>query len=298
MKVRVCGLQRSGNHVLISWIMAQYAGRPVCFLNNVRHGLSDPYTTRTQVELEGISPALDIETLRNMSKDLLIVSYEDDLGKMDPSLSLLDSVYGVDISSLSDEFGLASDAFVDVLVIRDPFNLLASRMKSMDRLTGTKDLDRVVSDWKAMAVRCLDLQSSPQDGVEVVTYNEFISNQGFRTRLSRRLMGTFTDASLHRMSAYGGGSSFDRAAEYHPLTFDTVFANWRKALSLQRYARLGYYARRMFARPASSMRTSDRWRAFADDADFAQIFQDQEITELSEALFGVIPDTREWIASA
>ena len=298
MKVRVCGLQRSGNHVLISWIMAQYAGRPVCFLNNVRHGFADPYETRTQVELEGISPALDVETLRTMRKDLLIVSYEDDLGKMDPSLSLLDSVYGVDPSRRPDDFGLASDHLVDVLVIRDPFNLLASRMKSIDRLTSSSDLSRVVSDWKAMAVRCLDIQSCPQDGVEVVTYNEFISDRGFRTRLSRRLMGTFTDISLHRMSAYGGGSSFDRAAEYHPLTLDTVRTNWKKALSLQRYARLGYYARRMFARPANSMRTSDRWRAFADDAGFAQIFQDRELVELSEALFGVIPDTREWVASA
>ena len=298
MKVRVCGLQRSGNHVLISWIMAQYAGRPVCFLNNVRHGLSDPYETRTQVELEGIPPALDVETLRNMRKDMLILSYEDDLGKMDLSRSLLDSVYGVDTSKLSDAFGLASDNFVDVLVIRDPFNLLASRMKSMDRLTGTKDLSRVASDWKAMAVRCLDVQSCPEDGVEVVTYNEFVSDQGFRTRLSRRLMGTFTDASLHKMSAYGGGSSFDRAAEYHPLTLDTVLTNWKKALSLQRYSRLGYYTRRMFARPAISMRTSDRWRAFTNDADFARTFQDRELIELSEALFGVIPDTREWVASA
>ena len=298
MRVRVCGLQRSGNHVLISWIMAQYAGRPVCFLNNVRHGLFDPYETRTQVELEGIPPVVDVETLRNMRKDLLILSYEDDLGKMDPSRSLLDSVYDVDSSKLSDDFGLASDNFVDVLVIRDPFNLLASRMKSMDRLTGTKDLDRVVSDWKAMAVRCLDVRSRPQNGVEVVTYNEFISDQGFRTGLSRRLMGTFTDASLHKMSAYGGGSSFDRATEYHPLTLSTLLTNWRKALNLRRYSRLGYYTRRMFARPASSMRTSDRWRAFADDADFARIFQDQELVELSEALFGVIPGTREWVASA
>ncbi len=31
LELRVCGLMRSGNHVVIDWIMAQHSGQPVCF---------------------------------------------------------------------------------------------------------------------------------------------------------------------------------------------------------------------------------------------------------------------------
>ena len=48
IEIRVLGLQRSGNHALITWITAQYPKKSWCFLNNIKHGDYDPHRRKLQ----------------------------------------------------------------------------------------------------------------------------------------------------------------------------------------------------------------------------------------------------------
>lgn len=92
LEIRVCGLQRSGNHAIINWIIGQHKKEKICFLNNVRHGDYNPFFTAKQIFVYNIDGLNDgriqkqiirdnpevLETLSCINKGLLLYSYEDD----------------------------------------------------------------------------------------------------------------------------------------------------------------------------------------------------------------------------
>ena len=43
------------------------------------------------------------------------------------------------------------------------------------------------------------------------------------------------------------------------------------------------------------MKVLDRWREYRDDESFREIMSDPAMLELSERLFGELPDTREFV---
>ena len=78
LQLHICGLQRSGNHAIIDWIMAQHKEKKIVFLNNVRHGEFDPFKTRHHMITRGFGNDSDPEKIRTEKKHLLVISYEDD----------------------------------------------------------------------------------------------------------------------------------------------------------------------------------------------------------------------------
>lgn len=267
-----------------------------CFLNNIRHGNHDPYTSYAQKYLTNLDGTLDTKTLRATPKYLLIYSYEDEEGKLDLKKDFLSSVLDPEFEANRERYLNASQHAFNILIIRDPFNFFASRLKRLDALPGVKDLQWIAHNWKLLAKEALDLNANPEPEKIVASYNRWAKDKLYREHLSETLLGTFDDSSMERVSPQGAGSSFD-SMQYDRLTLGTIATKWTKLLNPQRYLNLGYYLKRIAAAPkAQEMKVMDRWKLFATDDTYRTIFADREILDLSEKLFGEIPGTREFVA--
>jgi hypothetical protein len=246
-EVRVVGLSRSGNHCIINWLLAQVRGR-YCFLN-CAEGKTNPFRTARPLESGRCFLANygDFDLAREQAgafsrKDYLVHSYED---------SFL-------AHACSDEFEAEHDALVgssarraDVLVLRDPFNLFASR-----RRMGIDKPDAVaVRIWKQHAREFLRPRRMARRGL-FLNYNRWCADRDYRQRIAERLGLTFTDSGRDRIARCGGGSSFDG------FRFD------------------GH---------ASGMAVVDRWRHAVDDASYRAI-SDAETVDLAERIFGMAPE--------
>ena len=250
-EVRLIGMSRSGNHAIAQWILAQASGR-VCFLN-AAEGRSNPFLTARAMDEGRPSYWTNIRTFDLAAeqrgewcrKDLLLFSHEDGyLGR-----------------SCSAEFEQAHDAFVgasrrrvDVLILRDPFNLFASRLRCLWGLLTPRTTVKV---WKQHAREFLRETRYLRHEPVVISYNRWCVDRDYRRRIAEALGLAFTDAGRRRVWPCNGGSSFDGRA---------------------------YDGR------ADAMRVFDRWRHYADDPSFRRMF-DAELCALSDRIVGPIPGT-------
>ncbi|MGH9163191.1 MAG: hypothetical protein ACRD2X_24785 [Vicinamibacteraceae bacterium] len=277
---------------MIQWILDQHRGKPACFLNNVRHGDHDPYTTAEQASYYGFGSAAGPDTVRLAPKHLLIYSYEDDLSKMRADRSFLESVRDEAFERNRDRYLGASSHRLDVIILRDPFNFFASRLKKLNALTGVKHPDVIRQDWKSLAAEALHAHQGATHDTLFLNYNRWFRDKAHRRQLSSRLRGTFSDASLTHVPGLGGGSSFDAGR----LTWGVIRARWRKLLEPRVYLRLAHYWNRLFAPDGEQMKVLERWKTLQDDISYQKIFADRELFELSQRLFGELPGTRDFVA--
>src|SRR5689334_6655683 len=134
LELRVCGIQRSGNHAIISWIIEQFHGKPACFLNNVKHGDYDPYLVAPQRQASGMD-GVPAAQRQEVPKALLVYSYEDDAKRLKPgATSLLEGAFSLEFEARREEYLGTSARRLDVLIIRDPANNFASRLKKLEKL--------------------------------------------------------------------------------------------------------------------------------------------------------------------
>jgi hypothetical protein len=167
----------------------------------------------------------------------------------------------------SDQFEAKHDLYLgkslfryDVLLLRDPFNLFASRLKS--RKIAVKENDQsMVSAWLNYAKEFLGETHHLKHHKICINYNDWFLNLEYRKQLAESLGLEFSDAGMDEVSRYGGGSSFNRQ-------------------DLQGKAR--------------QMDVLNRWKYFADDPAYRQLFDNPEIFEYSERIFGRIPGTESW----
>ncbi len=294
LEIRVVGLMRSGNHAIIEWLMEQHSGHPVCFLNNVVHGDVDPYLKKVRPVLSGIDQDIDREALRTLNKRLLIYSYEDAVNGLRPGSEFLPGVFSADFEANRQKYLGRSEMFIDLLVIRDPFNCIASRMKWVESRRGLEeiDIDMIMYNWKELARRALLLLEDPKPGHVVVKYNRWAKDQDYRRKLSRDLMGKFSDSSMKSVSLFGGGSSFDER-EY---TVGMALKSWHKVFNPRKWKKIRGVWNRLVTPPVQRMKVLDRWKEYRDVEAFQDVMRDPEILELSERLFGELPGTREYVS--
>src|SRR4051794_12463101 len=126
-EIRVVGMSRSGNHAIINWIIAQSPGR-TCFLNCAEPGHNPFVSARPRTpELPGWRASyegfeIEAERAGRLSrKDLLIHSYED---------TFLGPFKKPEIEARHDAEVGSSGRRIDMLILRDPRNLFASRLAS------------------------------------------------------------------------------------------------------------------------------------------------------------------------
>jgi len=301
IEIRVYGLMRSGNHAIIEWIQNQFPDQPKCFLNNVKHGNFSPFNNYSQKVVSKIDSHIDDETLRKVSKHLLIYSYEDRNHLEIQNIDFLSSVFQPDFEKNRERFLGKSEYRFDVAIIRDPFNCFASRMVAISKrggMGGVRDMELVVKSWKQLAKHVIANKESPKPENITINYNSWNSDINYRKYISQKLMGMFNDVTLNIIPSFGKGSSFGEL-NITKITAKDIFLNWRKIFKFKRLMNIHHYIRR-FISPKTSLNRNvffERWKLLSNNQHFRNIFLDSEILELSEIIFGEIPETRQFVDS-
>jgi hypothetical protein len=296
LEVRAFGLMRNGNHAILDWVLGQHAGKKTCFLNNVRHGDHDPFRTCEKIVLRNIKKELNVEALRRLPKRLLIYSYEDRKDTI-PRSDFISSVFDGAFEVKREYYFGTSKIRINLLIIRDPFNSIASRIKLFEKqgnLGGIDDLELILSNWKILARKALEAEQSEDSDIVVANYNRWVVDPLYRARLSKLLKGSSDDSSMNRVADFGAGSSFDARR----WSATEISHNWRKLFIPKKYLNLKTYFQRLLAPKPSEMRVFERWRMLSDNQTFRSIVSDPEVIELSEALFGEITGTRTWVTGS
>lgn len=256
---RIVGMSRSGNHPIINWITNQLSGR-FCFLNCAEPKTNPFYTARPLSQEDETYLVnyhnfdLNAEKKGSFSyKDYLIHSYEDCfLGMLSNKI----------FEKQHDTFVGYSGQRFDILILRDPFNLFASRKKAGLFYAQEELKSKPVSPltairiWKQHAREFIDAKKYLRHHRILINYNQWACDYTYRKELAAALGLDFTDTGFQDVSSCAGGSSFDG---------------------------LKYNNR------ADKMKVLDRWKYFVDDQDYKNIFDD-EMIHLSHEIFGHIPD--------
>ena len=260
-EIRFVGLARSGNHAIINWVLNQLPGR-YCFLN-CTEPKTNPFCSARPLDSDGqvyISniPGIDIEQERKgyfSDKEFLLYSHEDCfLGALNHSCFLENR-----------ERWLGRPAETqDVMILRDPFNLFASRIKSKllrghytchgAKPISVTTLKRIYKQHAREFFR----QKTNLHQPLLINYNRWVADLSYRASLADELALPFTDKGFTRVAKVAGGSSFDG------LQWDGK---------------------------AHNMKVNSRWKEFAEDESYWQLFDD-ELVELSHKIFGTIAPVR------
>lgn len=257
VELQVFGLKRSGNHVIINWMFLNHPG-VVCFLNNIRHDIHfNPYLSFGQCFLKDDEGEMNLpRELRSKIRqardwhrrhprlDCLILSYEE---------RPLEGVAADPLVREHDRCLGTSGRTANLIILRDPFNTLASRLQRRERMPARP----FVAMWKSYAREFLgDTQRLPHR--LAINYNRWCIDRGYRDSLARDLGLGKADLGLDEVPKVGGGSSFEGTSQHGR---------------------------------GGAMRTHERWRALADDPEYRDALRDEELADLSRRIFGDIEGT-------
>lgn len=267
-EIRFIGLQRSGNHPLINWLFTQ-AKEVRCFLNWApvdqnpfiyfqKRGTVDEFQTDFFEKFNILAEQLGFFSKKNF----LMYSYEDEFLK-DVATDRFERNHDRWLGKSADRF--------DVLLLRDPFNLFASRLKKEDDVIENRYSLRVESErktlirlWKEYAKEFLGDTNFLPNKV-TISYNHWFLDENYRKSLADKLGLDFSDETMNKVLPVGGGSSFDRTSKDASGT---------------------------------SMKVLDRWKHYQNEEIYKSIFKsDPEIIELSNRIFGEFEGVDEWINS-
>lgn len=270
-EIRIFGIKRSGNHAIINWIFQQIPNQAV-FLNNC-------YQAGKKLKLyEGIGTInckgidywdfkkrfLLFEKNPFQGKNIIAYSREDKRFnnqklKNYPKEGLIISFEGKDINKMMTALDHNHDQLVGSSAKIFSFIIIRDPFNlfaSIYKKWGKKYLLRFIPLWKQYA----NLVVNSKANFDSILYNQWLTDQNYRKSITKKLQIPFDDSGKDVVANFGGGSSFDGAS------------NQVKAKDLQ---------------------VLSRWQFFQDDQDFHSCFQDAEIIELSEKIFGVIPGTQD-----
>lgn len=210
--IRIVGMSRSGNHAIINWILNQIEGS-WAFLNCVEPK-TNPFHSARPLDCGNAvlaSPAGlrkgDEQQVR-AAADWLVFSQED---------TFLNPALGERATELQGISGKGAD----IVILRDPYNLLASR-KQFDWSFVTPLTEQRI--WKQHAKRVLSGKGFGERRLVPILYNRWASEPEYRRQIAERMGLCFSDAGWDRTAACGGGSSFEGRAHSQA----GVFERWRR----------------------------------------------------------------------
>lgn len=171
--IKVFGMMRSGHHAIINWIYQQIES--AVFKNNIFH----PKYKEYDFWQKGESPTHCIYNI----EDLNIGNYEKRLKR----------------------FGFGSSGgTITILVVRDFYNLFASRLKysHLKRYSPIGWASReAINMWKSHANHNKNI---------IINFNYWFSDINYRKKIADKLDIDFTDAGVNDVKNFGLGSSFDQ----------------------------------------------------------------------------------------
>lgn len=254
---RVVGMSRSGNHAIIQWLIAQVQANEepqrICWLNCVE-GKYNPYWTARPFDDGDVLWAnyqvdLEAEKQRQWSrKDYLIYNHED---------AYLRNACSNEHEAHHDEWLGATAHRRDILILRDPFNLFASRLRSLEHSVSNAIAAKM---WKQHAKQFLGRLRLLRHDPVLINYNRWCGQRRYRQQIADQLGLPFTDQGKQRVTKVHGGSSFDG------MKYDGQ---------------------------AEQMRVHDRWRHYIDQQAYRDLF-DKDMIDLAEQVFGDLPAIEMW----
>lgn len=191
----VLGLMRSGNHAVINWVANQSPGL-VSFCNDLKPGLSPKSAIQRQTRLNSIKQAFTHKTL--------IYSYED----YEPK-----AIFPPEFVTRKAHYVGKSAIATAVLILRDPYNLFASRLL-WNRHAGEwfrekpEYRNHILKLWKAHAKEFLGETNFLGKNKLSINYNKWVEEIEYRQSIACSLDISFSDKGMEETPEYGGGSSF------------------------------------------------------------------------------------------
>ena len=253
-EIRVANLGRSGSHAVIRWIMALASGK-ACFLNDAKPN-KNPFLSYSGNDLKGIDKKnLYLDGNGKITeKDLLMYSYEE---------YPLPLAFNREFEKNHDKFVGKSKNRYDIIILRDPFNFFASRIKLEEygirsmhiHVVDEKTKKLMIKFWKDYAKEFLGYTSYLKNNKVVVSYNRWFADENYKKELAKKLGLKYRFVPDKFVSKYGPGSSFDG---------------------------------RKFDGRASQMKVMERWKLYKNIPFYRSIFKDDELMSLSKKIFGKI----------
>ncbi|MGK7889063.1 MAG: hypothetical protein AB4042_06985 [Leptolyngbyaceae cyanobacterium] len=193
--IQFCGLQRSGNHGVINWIIAQEKSR-ICHINGV-FPEANPWNKNWGISYHDFEywPGKRDEVGAFVAKNMLICSYEN---------RALTDIFSSSHPELKYYVGRSLSKYT-ILVLRDPYNTFASWFKS-----GWEVTPLILELWKDYAKEFLGITHYLPEKKVLVNFNRWFQEQDYRQQISTQLGLQFSDVGLAKVSHHGGGSSFDK----------------------------------------------------------------------------------------
>lgn len=273
---RVFAMKRSGHHAIMAWLMRHFHG-PIYFLNNCSFATTTLFSsTRVgqfdQQSLFGgrVSIFFErgemVEQIEHLRKDELLddpllrlrklVAAEDELLERSGFPTERDAyLFNLEDFDLCHMTHVPFDRMTrglsktnhELIVLRDPYNWLASRYKGNFPIN-----QEIIDAWKS---HCRETLQTTRflDHPVTVNYDRWFVDGTYRQQLSNELGLSGPEPGIGEMTNFGGGSSFSGME---------------------------------FRSAAEQMDVLNRWRVFEDDPDFQRIFVGQEeLIELANQLF-------------
>jgi len=296
-ELRVIALQRSGHHAIIQWLLSNINGG-YCFLNHCRPG-QNPFLKRFIAanpdkrfvsDIPGIS--IDEECRgRHIRKQFLIYNYEQ---------CSLDEILDANVVRNHDVFLGTSKTQTNVIIIRDPFNNLASLLKMVSEFQPgikrslrqssilwrdyfhamlTNGFNPVTDKLEERLVRTRDRKSLIYRELRRAAelWKEYAAEAtGSTKRLTNLLVINYNRWFADETYRAALGSQLNMISVDKGV--DQV-ANWGPASS---FDKLSYDGR------ANEMKVLERWKHYADDELYRSVCGDRELHCLSRELFGEI----------
>lgn len=242
---RVLAMRRSGHHAILDWIIAQLApDTKWCHLNDVKINDENPLETDLGDNFRGT---------RDPDRDMLIYNIED---------TEVETFLTSRLATHHDEWLGESQEVCNLLIMRDVFNLHASRYAMMQK--GEMFARFRPEIFKNHAREFLRETSLFGEPFIPISYNQWAVSPRYRKHLAAQLGLTFSDKG--RQSVAHLGSSFDGIK---------------------------------FQGNAKRMKVNERWRRYVDHPDYLASLDDSELIGLSCRVFGYVKgtDSLSWCAA-
>jgi hypothetical protein len=205
------GMQRSGNHAIISWLIGQFEN-PVLFLNLVNLKAENPLRNFAPIELPPNSychkERINGKQIVNYSEDELVKQDHDYLvctteNENTNCFPLLDK-------KICETLGESEKKF-NIIVLRDPLNALASYIKrrelsKVDKNLATQNTKNYLKTWLNHAQ--VVLEKSNNNYIIPIIYNKWLIDKDYRDKICSSLGLINKDQNVNYISDAGRGSSF------------------------------------------------------------------------------------------
>ena len=248
-------MKRSGAHGIVIWLLGHFDKEDVHYYNETH------YNNKLRGRILRGRPQLLV------GKRNCVIGVEDrdflEVSKFDTFDELLS------FEKLDDK----AKSIFNIIVLRNPFNMFASRMKSVRNaiqdlpadLDPKKRQDKIekwhhmyvsqhaVGMWKSFANEFLGRTNKLSHRVPV-SFDRWYVSEDYRREIAARFELQFTDQARNRLSQFG--SSFDGNKYLHN---------------------------------ASEMDVLNRWQYYREDEEYIELMSDPEMLDLTEEIFGFVP---------